>query len=155
MQENVNVNENEMNENEDYSVADVLKANKSTIDQLQAELKSSKKRETELAKALMNNDYATQTNNTVDLRSAKDIAEEFLQAAGQDDMRKSMELALEYREARIKESKIDPFVNNNPKNPPSSADYADADAWAESIKECLDNSESDSDFKLEYNRNFK
>lgn len=154
MQENVNVNENEMKE-EDYSVADVLQANKATIDNLQAELKNSKKRETELAKALMNNDYATQTNNTVDLRSAKDIAEEFLQAAGQDDMRKSMELALEYREARIKESKIDPFVNNNPKNPPSASDYADADAWAESIKECLDNSESDSDFKLEYNRNFK
>lgn len=145
----VNVNETESSS---VSTLDLINEVKNTNATLKAELAASRKKEAELAKALLNNE-SVQDSKPVDLRSAKDIAEEFFQAANQDDMRRGFELALEYREARKREAGVDPFVINNPQKPASAADYMDADNKAEVIAEMLENSESLSDFKLEYNRN--
>ena len=149
--ENVIVTENQ--ESNEVSTLDLINNVKNTNDTLKAELAASKKREAELAKALLNNE-SIQDSQPVDLRSAKEIAEEFFQAAERDDRRRGFELALEYREARIRESGVDPFVQNNPQNPPSAADFMEADRYADAYRQILDNTDDNAGFNIEYNRVF-
>ena len=85
----VNVNETESSS---VSTLDLINEVKNTNATLKAELAASRKKEAELAKALLNNE-SVQDSKPVDLRSAKDIAEEFFQAANQDDMRRGFEFA--------------------------------------------------------------
>lgn len=144
--ENVIVNEKE--EDDIVKMINEVKANSVPKDLYDKE----KKKNLELSKALLNNDYS-QDDNQPKVRSAKEIAEDFFKAAADDNIRDGFKLAVEYREARLRESNVDPFVNNNPLNPPSSSDFMDADNMAEVFKEMVDNSDDNASFGVEYNRN--
>lgn len=145
--ENVTVTENESD------IVKMINDVKAESEKNRALYEKSEKEKAELAKALLNNDYSNNSQPEV-FRNSKDIAEDFFKAARNDERRKGFELALEYREARLRESGVDPFVNNNPNTPPSAADYMEADRYAEVYKQIIDNTDDEAGFNLEYNRIF-
>ena len=145
--ENVNVTENESD------IVKMINDVKAESEKNRALYEKSEKEKAELAKALLNNDYSNNSQPEV-FRNSKDIAEDFFKAARNDERRKGFELALEYREARLRESGVDPFVNNNPNTPPSEADYMEADRYADVYKQIIENTDDEAGFNLEYNRIF-
>ena len=147
MQENENVIETE----EKDDIVKVINDVKAESERNRALYEKSEREKAELAKALLNNDYSNE-ENAKPVRTSKEIAEEFFVAAHNDQRRRGFELALEYREARKREANKDPFVKNNPLEPPSSADYIDADVIAEGLQSMIEDTEDETGFNLEYNR---
>lgn len=137
-------------ENTDYIAAlQEMKANTVSKDQYN-KVKADNKR---LLDAMLNNEQVEVNSQAATVvRTPKEIAEAYFDETLPN--REKIKLALEYRDQVIltKGYAADPFVNQSEFSKPTQADYIEAQHVADGLKEILDNSVTDEEFIMEYNR---